>query len=68
MEQIVNEYNITKYNTNNIRYHFHDIYMKRDVFKINYSFFTYKKINKSLSYVENANAIFNSTGMLNITK
>jgi len=67
-EQIVNKYNITKYNTNNIRYHFHDIYSKRDLFKINYSFFPYKKINKSLSYAENANAIFNSTGMLNITK
>ena len=67
-EQIVKEYDITKYNKDNIRYHFHDIYLNREIFKINYSYFPYKKINKSLSYEENANIIYNSTGMLNITK
>ena len=67
-EQLVTEYNITEFDKNNIRYHFRDIYSNREIFKINYSPYPYTKINKSLSYEENANIIFNSTGMLNLTK
>ena len=68
IEQNVTEYHITKYNTDNIRYHFRDIYLYREIFKINYSYFPYKNINKSLTYEENANIIYNTTGMLNISK
>ena len=67
-EQIVTTYNITPFNSNHIRYHFRDIYLNRDKFTINYSYFPYKNINKSLTYEENANIIYNTTGMLNITK
>ena len=67
-EQIVTDYNISEFNTKNIRYHFRDIYLEREKYKINYSYFPYTKINKSLSYKENADIIYNSTGMLNITK
>ena len=67
-EQIVTQYNITEFKTDNIRYHFRDIYLNRERFKINYSYYPYKNINKSLSYEDNANIIYNLTGMLNITK
>ena len=67
-EQLVTEFNITPFDKNNIRYHFRDIYFNREIFKINYSPYPYTKINKSLTYEENANIIYNSTGMINITK
>lgn len=57
----------TNYDTTNIRYHFEDLFLKRKLFLINYSFFPYKNINKSKSYDENADFIYESTGMLNMT-
>ena len=68
-----NEYSFKSYekstlNLSNIRYSFKDLYNKRKLFKINYSYIPYTKINKSLSYDENAEYIYNLTGMLNITK
>ena len=57
----------TKYNKTNIRYHFDEIYSNRTLFEINYSYLPYTNIKKSISYDENANIIYNSTGMLNLT-
>ena len=42
--------------------------MKRKLFKINYSYLPYYMIDKNKSYEDNANYIYESTGMLNITK
>ena len=55
-------------NLRHFRYNFQKIYDKRKVFKINYSYFPYRKIKKSISYDKNAEFIYISTGMLNITK
>ncbi len=60
--------NFTYYNSSNIRYHFPDIFYNRKIFKINYSYMPYEKIDTSKSYEENAEYIFQLTGMLNITK
>ena len=54
-------------NLNHIRYNFQELYKKRKIYTINYSYFPYKKINKLISYDKNAENIYNSTGMLNIT-
>ena len=51
-----------------MRYSFQEIYNQRKIFKINYSYFPYTLVNKSISYDENAQEIYESTGMLNITK
>lgn len=67
-EYIVKKYNISYYNTNHSRYNFQSVYKERKIFKINYSYFPYTHINKSLTYEENAEIIYNTTGMLNITK
>ena len=68
-EEIPNKkYFKTNYDSTNIRYHFDDLFLKRKLFLINYSFFPYNKIDKSKSYEDNANLIYDSTGMLNITK
>jgi hypothetical protein len=67
-EYIVKKYNISYYNTNQSRYNFQSSYKERKIFKINYSYLPYIHINKSLTYEENAEIIYNSTGMLNITK
>ena len=56
------------FNYSHIRYHFQNLYKNRKIFKINYSFFPYTKINKSISYEENAKNIYDSTGILNISK
>lgn len=56
------------YNTTNIRYHFFESFQNRKLFKINYNYLPYEKIDKSKSYDENANYIYETTGMLNITK
>ena len=56
------------YNSSNIRYHFEDLFLKRKIFNINYSFLPYAKVDKSKSYDYNANLIYESTGMLNISK
>ena len=58
----------SQYNTSNIRYHFEDLFLKRETFKINYSYRPYEQIEKNKSYDDNANNIYSKTGMLNITK
>ena len=63
----IKSYSQTKYNKTNIRYHFDEIYSNRTLFEINYSYLPYTNIKKSISYDENANIIYNSTGMLNLT-
>ena len=63
----IKNYSLTKYNKTNIRYHFDEIYSNRTLFKINYSYLPYTNINHSISYDENANNIYNLTGMLNMT-
>lgn len=44
------------------------MYNERKLFIINYSYSPYININKSVSYDENADLIYFSSGMLNITK
>ena len=44
------------------------MFLNRKIFKINYSYFPYTTIDKSKSYEDNANYIYETTGMLNITK
>ena len=61
-------YNKTYYDPNNIRYHFEDIFYERKLFLIDYDYYPYQKIKKYLTFDQNANIIFESTGMLNITK
>ena len=65
---IVKNFTKTYYNSNSIRYHYHVLYNKRTLFKINYSYLPYTKVNKTISFDENANNIYELTGMLNITK
>ena len=67
-EYIVKNYHISNYNLSHPRYHFQEKYNKRKLFKINYSYYPYLEITQKLSYRENAIKIYNSTGMLNITK
>ena len=67
-EYIVKKYNISYYDSNNSRYKFQNIYNERKIFKINYSYLPYTNINKLFTYEENAEIIYNYTGMLNITK
>ena len=64
-ENSIKNYSKSEINFNNIRYNFKDSYNKRKLFKINYSYIPYTKIDKSLSYDENAAYIYSSTGMLN---
>ena len=66
-EIIVKKYHKTKYDSSKLRYHYEDLYKNRILFKINYDYHPYMKINKSLSFYENAKIIFKTTGMLNIT-
>ena len=62
-------YNISNFNHNHSRYSFHDIYKNRKLFHIDYyNYNVYKNIDKSVSYEENADKIYNLTGILNITK
>ena len=68
-EEIIRKnYSKTNYDKSNIRYHFKDLYLNRKIYTINYSFLPYENIDKSKSYDYNANLIYDSTGMLNITK
>ena len=64
----IKKYHISKYNLSHPRYHFQHEYNKRKVFKINYSYYPYLMLSKKISYQENAMHIYDSTGMLNITK
>ena len=67
-EYAINNYHKSKYNLSHPRYHFQDKYRKRKIFKINYSHYPYLNVSKNLSFEDNAILIYNSTGMLNITK
>ena len=40
-------------------YNFKNLYNERKIFKINYCYIPYEKINKSISYEENADIIYN---------
>ena len=65
---IVKSFTKTNYNSSHIRYHFHDLYENRKIFKINYNYLPYTQIDKQKSFEENANNIYESTGLLNLTK
>jgi len=65
---LVKKYHISSYNLTHPRYNFQEKYNKRKIFNINYSYYPYLQISQKLSYEENAMIIYNSTGMLNITK
>ena len=68
-EYIVKPYYKSPVNLSHIRFNFkNNLLNNRKVFKINYSYYPYTKINKLISYEENAENIYNLTGMLNITK
>ena len=67
-EYIVKNYSHSKFKLEHPRYHFQEAFNSRKLFKINYSYYPYLKINNNLSYEENAIFIYNSTGMLNVTK
>ena len=67
-ESPTKNYSKSFYNNSNIRYHFLENFQNRKKFKINYSYHPYEKIDKSKSYEENADYIYQTTGMLNITK
>ena len=62
------KYKISRYNLEHERYSFQEKFDRRKLFKINYSYYPYTKISQKLSYKDNAINIYNSTGMLNITK
>lgn len=67
-EIIVRPFTNIYYNSSNLRYHFHDLFENRKIFKINYNFLIYTKINKKISFDENAKNIYETTGILNLTK
>ena len=68
-EHIINKpFSKTFYDKTNIRYNFDDIFDKRKLFLIDYCDDLYQNINKSLSFDDNGKKIFESSGMLNITK
>ena len=58
----------SNYNDSHSRYHFVEDFLRRKLFIINYSYLPYENIDKSKSYEDNANYIYETTGMLNITK
>jgi hypothetical protein len=64
----VKDFQISHFNSLNPRYYFQEKLNKRKLFSINYSYYPYMLLQKNLSYKDNAIFIYNSTGMLNITK
>ena len=60
---IVNSF-VKKLDRNN----FKSILNERRIFEMNYSYEPYMNIDKSISYDQNADIIYNKTGILNITK
>lgn len=50
-----------------LRYNFRKIFENRKIYKYDNSYLLYKKLDKSLSYKESGEKIFESTGMLNFT-
>lgn len=67
-KNISKKYNISKYNKIHFRYNFHDTFKKRELFIINYSYIPYLNINNKIPYDENAELLYQLTGILNITK
>ena len=67
-EYLIKKYHISNYSLEHPRYHFQEKFNQRRTFKINYSYYPYLQITKKLSYEENVINIYNSTGMINITK
>jgi len=66
-EIIVKEFNKTKYDSSKLRYHYEDLYKNRTLFIINYDYHPYEKIKMAKPFYFNANIIFKTTGMLNMT-
>ena len=50
-----------------LRYNFRKIFENRKIYKYDNNYLLYKKLEKSLSYKESGEKIFESTGMLNFT-
>lgn len=50
-----------------LRYNFRKIFENRKIYKYDNSYLLYKKLDRSLSYKESGEKIFESTGMLNFT-
>ena len=67
IDKVVHNYSKTYYNDSNIRYHLDELYSNRTLYEIDYSYLPYTKIDKSLSYDQNADYIYNLTGILNMT-
>ena len=67
-ELAVKFYNKSKFNLSHQRYNFQDKFSNRKIFKINYNYNPYINAPKNLSFEEYAIYIYNSTGMLNLTK
>ena len=67
-EHSTKKYHISSFDLSHPRYHFQEEYNNRKLFKINYCYYPYTKLSPNLSFKYNAMFIYNSTGMLNITK
>ena len=67
-DTIVKPFTKTNYNSSHIRYHFQDLYENRKIFQINYNYLPYTQIDKQKSFEENAKNIYETTGLLNLTK
>ena len=67
-DTIVKSFTKTNYNSSHIRYHFQDLYENRKIFQINYNYLPYTQIDKQKSFEENAKNIYETTGLLNLTK
>jgi len=65
---IIKKYYISYFNSSEYKYNFQKIFDNRKTFEINYSYLPYMNIDKTISYKKNAEKIYNSTGILNITK
>ena len=57
----------TKFESSEFKYNFRKKYENRKIFKYNYSYLPYRNMDKSISKKENAEKIFESTGILNFT-
>ena len=66
-EHIKKRFSKTYYDSKNIRFHFEDLFKKRRLYKINYSYLPYEKVKLFDSYDNAADFLFESTGILNIT-
>ena len=67
-KKIIRKYHISYFNSSEYKYNFQNYFDKRKKYEINYSFIPYMNIDKNISYKENAEKIYQLTGILNITK